>query len=219
MSDETAIVTGASGGIGAAIAQAMLERGYRVISLALDKPDWSHPRLEARAVSQEGDRGEAFRLTGAPKETITLNIEIDAADQLEQGNPLAVTLGLHPTLAALETMLYPKSATVIANDILSAIGTIEVIPVEAPMILFVWGPARVLPVRLTSFSITEEAYDPLLNPIRAKVDLSLSVLSYNDLALVSPGRALFLVHHIMKESMAATNVANSAANIGMSLKL
>ena len=48
--DNTAIVTGASGGIGAAIAKAMLDRGYRVISLALDKPDWSHPRLDFREI-------------------------------------------------------------------------------------------------------------------------------------------------------------------------
>jgi len=182
-------------------------------------PDTMTRRLEARAVSQEGDRGEAFRLTGPPKETITLSIEIDAADQMEQGNLLAATVGLHPTLAALETMLYPKSRTVIANDILSAIGTIEIIPAESPMVLFVWGAARVLPVRLTSFSITEEAYDPLLNPLRAKVELSLSVLSYHDLPLLSPARALFLTHHITKEVLATTNVFNNAANIGVALKL
>lgn len=182
-------------------------------------PDTMTRRLEARAVGQEGDRGEAFRLTGAPKETITLSIEIDATDQLEQAQPLAVTLGLHPTLAALELMLYPKSGTVIANDVLSALGTIEIIPAEAPMVLFVWGPARVLPVRLTSFSITEEAYDQRLNPIRAKVELSLTVLSYHDLSLLSPGHAVFLTHHIIKEVMAVTNVFNSAANIGVSLKL
>lgn len=182
-------------------------------------PDTMTRRLEARAVSQEGDRGEAFRLTGAPKETITLSIEIDAADQLEQGNPLAVTMGVHPTLAALEMMLYPKTAWVIANDILSLVGTIEIIPVEAPMILFAWGPTRVLPVRLTSFSITEEAYDQVLNPIRAKVELSLTVLSYHDLSLLSPGRALFLAHHIAKEVMATTNVFNSIANIGSGLQL
>lgn len=182
-------------------------------------PDTMTRRLEARAVSQEGERGEAMRLTGAPKETITLSIEIDAADQLEQGNPLAVTMGVHPILAALEMMLYPKSLSVIANDILSLIGTIEVIPVEAPMILFVWGPARVLPVRLTSFSITEEAYDQLLNPIRAKVELSLTVLSYHDLSPLSPGRALFLAHHITKEVMATLNVFNSIANVGSGLKL
>lgn len=182
-------------------------------------PDTMTRRLEARAVSQEGDRGEAFRLTGAPKETITLSIEIDAADQLEQAHPLAVTVGIHPMLAALEMMLYPKSGTVVANNVLSLIGTIEIIPIEASMTLFVWGPQRVLPVRLTSFSITEEAHDTLLNPIRAKVELSLTVLSYHDLKLTSPGHFLFLAHHIAKEVLATTNVANNVQNIGTGLKL
>jgi hypothetical protein len=182
-------------------------------------PDTMTRKLEPRAVSAEGDRGEAFRLTGAPKETITLSVEIDATDQLEEANPLATTMGIYPTLAALEMILYPKSAVVIANTILSLIGTVEVIPVEAPMTLFVWGPQRVLPVRLTSLSITEEAHDPLLNPIRAKVELSLTVLSYQDLSVTSPGEALFLVHHIAKEIMATTNVFNSAQNIGAALKL
>jgi hypothetical protein len=182
-------------------------------------PDTMTRKLEPRAVAAEGDRGEAFRLTGAPKETITLSIEIDATDQLEQANPLATTMGIYPTLAALEMLLYPKSAVVIGNTILSLIGTIEVIPVEAPMTLFVWGPQRVLPVRLTSLSITEEAHDQLLNPIRAKVDLSLTVLSYHDLSVTSPGEALFLVHHIAKEIMATTNVFNSAQNVGVALKL
>jgi hypothetical protein len=182
-------------------------------------PDTMTRKLEPRAVSAEGDRGEAFRLTGAPKETITLSVEIDATDQLEEANPLATTMGIYPTLAALEMILYPKSAVVIANTILSLIGTVEVIPVEAPMTLFVWGPQRVLPVRLTSLSITEEAHDPLLNPIRAKVELSLTVLSYQDLSVTSPGEALFLVHHIAKEIMATTNLFNSAQNIGAALKL
>ena len=182
-------------------------------------PDTMTRRLEARAVSQEGERSEAMRLTGAPKETITLSIEIDATDQLEQANPLAATLGIHPTLAALEIMLYPTVASVVANDILSVIGTIEIIPVDGPMILFVWGPARVLPVRLTSFSITEEAYDTLLNPQRAKVELSLTVLSYQDLSLLSPARALFMAHHISKQVLAASNIFNNIGNIGTSLNL
>lgn len=182
-------------------------------------PDTMTRKLEPRAVAAEGDRGEAFRLTGAPKETITLSIEIDATDQLEKGNPLAIATGLHPTLAALEIMLYPKSAVVIANTVLSLIGTIEVIPAEAPMTLFVWGPQRVLPVRITSLSITEEAHDQLLNPIRAKVDLSLAVLSYQDLSLLSAGRVLFLAHHIVKEVMATTNLFANIQNVGEGLKL
>jgi hypothetical protein len=182
-------------------------------------PDTMARRLEPRAVSTEGDRGEAFRLTGAPKETITLSVEIDATDQLEQADPLATGMGIYPTLAALEMLLYPKSAMVIANTVLSMIGTIEVMPVEAPMTLFVWGSQRVLPVRLTSLSITEEAHDQALNPIRAKVELSLTVLSYQDLPSISPGQALFLVHHISKELMATTNVFNSVQSIGAGLKL
>lgn len=182
-------------------------------------PDTMTRRLEPRAAGGEGERGEALRLTGPPKETITLSVEIDATDQLEQAHPLAVTMGINPTLAALEMILYPKSVSVILNMGLSLAGTVEILPTEAPLTLFVWGPTRVLPVRLTSLSITEEAYDTLLNPIRAKAELSLDVLSYHDLKLASPGHALFLVHHITKEIMATTNVFNSIQNVGSGLRL
>ncbi len=182
-------------------------------------PDTMTRRLEPRTAGGDGEKGEAFRLAGPPKETITLSVEIDATDQLEQANPIAVATGVSPTLAALEMMLYPKSALVIANTILSAVGTVEIFPAEGPMILFVWGPTRVLPVRLASLSITEEAYDTLLNPTRAKAELSLTVLSYNDLKLTSPGNALFMVHQITKEVMATTNLFNSVQNVGVALKL
>lgn len=184
-------------------------------------PDTMTRRLEARSTggSEGSDRSEAFRLTGPPKETITLNIEVDAADQLEQANPIAIVSGVSPTLAALEMLLYPKSSTVIANTALALIGNIEIIPPEAPLTLFVWGPTRVLPVRVTGFSITEEAYDTLLNPIRAKVDLTLTVLSYVDLKLTNPGYTLFMAHQITKEVMATTNVFNSALNVGASIKI
>ena len=181
-------------------------------------PDSMTRRLEPRGASG-GDKGEAFRLAGAPKETITLSIEIDATDGLEEGNPIAIAAGINPTLAALEMMLYPKSALAIANMALSAAGLIEILPATGPMILFVWGPTRVLPVRLTSLGIAEEAYDNLLNPIRAKVDLSLAVLSYNDLKVGSAGHALFLVHQVAKEVMATTNIVNSAVSIVEGLKL
>lgn len=182
-------------------------------------PDTMTRRLEPRGVGAEADRGEAFRLAGPPRETITLAIEMDATDQLAEANPLAVASGITPTLAALEMMLYPKSALVIANSVMSAVGTVEILPAEGPMILFVWGPTRVLPVRLASLSIVEEAYDTLLNPTRAKVDVTLNVLSYNDLKILSPGNALFMVHQITKEVLATTNLFNSAQNVGVALKL
>lgn len=184
-------------------------------------PDTMTRKLEARSTGggDTNDKSEAFRLTGPPKETITLNIEVDAADQLEQANPLAIASGVYPTLAALEMLLYPKSLAVIANAVLAQVGNIEIIPTEAPLTLFVWGPARVLPVRVTGFSITEEAYDPLLNPIRAKVDLTLNVLSYVDLKITNPGYTLFLAYQIAKEVMATANVVNSALNLTASVKL
>src|SRR5215216_2161071 len=116
-------------------------------------PDTLTRRLDARSTGggDTNDRSEAFRLTGPPKETITLSMEVDAADQLEAVNPLAVAFGVYPALSALEMLLYPKSATVIANTALAQAGNLEIIPPEAPMTLFVWGAQRVLPVRLTSF--------------------------------------------------------------------
>jgi len=183
-------------------------------------PDTMTRRLEARSKGgQEEDRSEALRLTGPPKETITLSIELDATDQLEEVHPLAVASGISPALSALEMLIYPKSETVIAGAALANGGIAEIIQPEAPLALFIWRPTRVLPVRITSFSITEEAYDTLLNPIRAKVDLSLYVLSYSDLKLTHPGYSLFLVHQITKEVMATTNIFNSIQNVGTSLKL
>lgn len=183
-------------------------------------PDTMTRRLEARAMGGEGgDRAEAFRLTGPPKETISLSIEIDATDQVDNINPASLVSGIYPTLSALELLLYPKSSSVIANAALAQAGNIEIIPPEAPLTLFIWGLQRVLPVRLTSFSITEESYDELLNPIRAKVELSLLVLSYADLKVTHPGYSLFMVHQVTKEVMATTNVFNSVQNIGSGLKL
>lgn len=161
--------------------------------------------------------GEALRLKGPPQENITVAMEIDAADQLEKADGIATTIGLYPTLSSLEMLLYPKSALVIANEVLMAAGVIEIIPPEAPLTLFIWGPKRVVPVRLTTFSITEEAFDTNLNPMRAKVNLGLRVLNYQDLGLLSVGGALFMVHQIVKEVMATIGGVSNIAAIGTTL--
>lgn len=176
-------------------------------------PDTLSRTLEAQT---GGEGTDALRIKGAPVETIKLDSELDATDQLEQG---AAAIGLHPQLAALEVLIYPKSALVIANTALLNAGTIEILPPQAPFTLFIWGPKRVLPVRLTEFSITEEAYDPQLNPIRAKVSLGLRVLSYNDLPVANPGYHLFLAHQIVKETMAAIARTGSLDAAGAGAKL
>jgi len=163
--------------------------------------------------NQSGDRTEVTRLKGAPVETIKLDAEIDATDQLETADDNAVNMGIYPQLSALEMLIYPKSLLVTANTVLLALGTIEVIPPVAPFTLFIWGIKRVLPVRLTDFSITEEAHDVNLNPIRAKVSLGLRVLSYNDLSIVHPGYYLFLAHQVIKETMATIGSLNNLSSI------
>jgi len=179
-------------------------------------PDTLTRNLQAQAVGgQGGDKSEALRLKGAPVETIKLDVEIDATDQLEKGDGLTTGLGIYPQLSALEMLIYPKSAWVITNTMLMALGTIEIIPPVAPFTLFIWGPRRVLPVRLTDFNITEEAHDVNLNPLRAKVGLGLRVLSYNDLPLSHPGYGIFLVHQVVKEAMAAVGSARNLGNFSL----
>lgn len=152
---------------------------------------------------------DALRLAAPPVETIQLEAELDAADQLEKGEASAEELGLHPQLALLELLLYPATGRVIANTALLAAGTLEVLPPEGPLVLFIWGPQRVLPVRLTELAIAEEAHDPRLNPIRAKVSLGLRVLSYHDLPRTHPGYNLFLAHQVTKEALALVARAKS----------
>jgi hypothetical protein len=159
------------------------------------------------------DKSEALRLKGPPTETIKVDIEIDATDGLESGDGSARSMGIYPQLSALEMLIYPKSALVIANTVLLALGTIEIIPPSAPLTIFVWGAKRAVPVKISEFSITEEAYDAALNPIRAKVSLGLRVLSYADLPLSNPGYGLFLAHQVVKEAMAVVGSANGLGDV------
>lgn len=174
-------------------------------------------QLRPKAGSSDGAEGEAMRIAGPPEETFGLDIEIDAVDQLANGDPVATAMGIAPQLASLEMLLYPAAALVIANEGLAVAGLIEVVPPEAPLALLVWSPTRVLPVRLTDMSIAEEAYDTALNPIQAKVTVSLRVLTYDDLGVLSVGGGLFMVHQIAKEVMAglgSTLSFSTTANIG-----
>lgn len=165
-----------------------------------------------------GDRSEALRLKGPPVETIKLDAEIDAADQLEFPDQHAniVRNGLHSQLAALETIIYPASSQLQSNNNLANSGTLEIIPMETPLALFIWSKNRIVPVRLTEFSITEEAFDPSLNPIRAKASLGMRVLSVDDLGFSHKGGSLFMSFLQNKEQLSARNQGSSLAGLGIS---
>ena len=189
----------------------------RIIALQYN-PDSLSRTLQVQAVGGEGgDRLEALRLKGPPNESIKLDAEIDATDQLEfpDQNRTTTELGIFPQLAALETIIYPTSGQLESNNSLAGSGTLEISPNEAPLTLFVWSKTRVLPVRLTEFSITEEAFDVGLNPIRAKVSLGMRVLSVNDLGFSHKGGNLFMVYLKNKEQLAARSRNAPLAALGI----
>lgn len=188
----------------------------RVIALQYN-PVSLQRSLTARTVSEEGDRSQALRLMGPPQETYTLEAEIDAADQLEfpDANPAAVENGIAPQLAALETALYPPSSRLIGNNDLASSGVLEIAPTESPLMLFVWSRNRVMPVRITSYSVTEEAFDPKLNPLRAKVSLGLRVLNVNDLGFDHRGGSIYLAYHQQVERLAGLNRGGTIGDLGL----
>ncbi len=162
--------------------------------------------LEVRtAGGGEAAGEEAFRIAGAPSETIKLEIELDGADSdVEDASG-----GVQRQLAALEMLIAPPTELVIANTLLAQMGTIELIPPQAPFTLFVFGSQRILPVRIAEFGVTEEEFEPGLRPIRAKVSLGLKVLSYSDLPFNHPGYQISLAQQVAKEAMARVATVNS----------
>jgi hypothetical protein len=190
----------------------------RVISLQYN-PDTLTRSYQVQGVGGEGgaERAQPFRLKGPAIESIKLEAEIDATDQLEfpDQNPAAAEVGIAPQLAALETLVNPTSAELLATDADAQGGTLEILPPEAPLLVFVWSRNRIAPVRVTEFAVTEEAFDPALNPIRAKVSLGLRVLTTDDLGYAHRGGTLFLAYLRTREALAALVPGATLASLGI----
>jgi hypothetical protein len=181
-------------------------------------PDQLQRTLQVQASSGEGgERSEALRLKGPPIETIKIEAEIDATDQLADpdNNATAVQNGIHPQLAVLELMIHPSSNQLMSNLMLSLTGAVEIVPMQAPLTVFVWSRSRIVPVRVTEFSITEEAFDTELNPIRAKVSLGMRVLSVNDLGFEHRGSSLYMSYLSTKQALAAQAVGGALGAFGL----
>ena len=178
-------------------------------------PDTLTRSLKIKGADEGGDRSEALRLTGPPVETFKLDAEIDATDQLEVADANTLQFGIFPQLSALETLVYPASQTLQRNFGLAQQGTLEIMPMLAPLTLFVWSASRIIPVRLTEFSITEEAFDPSLNPLRAKVSLGMRVLSIDDLDFNDKSGSLYMTYQQQKESLARLNQAGTFGALGI----
>jgi hypothetical protein len=190
----------------------------RVIALQYN-PDSLTRSYQVQGAGGEGsaERAQPFRFKGPAIETIKLDAEMDATDQLEfpGQNPVAIDVGIAPQLAALEMLVNPSSAELLAVDADARGGTLEIVPPEAPLVLLVWSRTRVAPVRVTEFSVTEEAFDPALNPIRAKVSLGMRVLSVTDLGFDHRGGSIFMSYLQQKEQLAAKVAIGSISQLGL----
>ncbi len=187
----------------------------RIIALQYN-PDTLTRSLQVRGAGAEsGDHIEALRLKGPPIETIKLEAEIDATDAMEANDRQANEAGLHPQLASLETIVYPTSRHLNATNSEAGSGSLEIAPAMAPLPLFVFGARRIVPVRITELSITEEAFDANLNPMRAKLSLGLRVLSVDDLGFDGKGGNLFMTYLKAKEQLAARAAGGSFATLGI----
>jgi hypothetical protein len=187
----------------------------RIIVLQYN-PDTLTRTLQAQSVwTDSGPHVDQMRLKGPPVETIKLEAEIDATDALANDNATAVSSGIAPQLAALETIIYPTSRQLAAAEANARAGTLEIAPMDAPLVLFVWSKSRVVPVRITEFSITEEMFDSSLNPIRAKVSLGFRVLSIDDLPYSSSGGSIYLAYQQQKERLAQQAAGGTLAKLGI----
>ncbi len=185
----------------------------------------------------DGEDGEAPEPGTAapfdPQETFTLPLELDATDALEkpESHPVAVISGVADRIAALEMLMYPQEGSLLGDLFASvsvslggasASAEAEAEPVprgQVPVVLFVWGPGRIVPVRLTSFSVEEQAYNPILYPIRAKVNVGLKILSPADLESYPDGFAKdvaiasYEFTKTQKQVLAMANLANAVESI------
>ncbi len=187
----------------------------RIIALQYN-PDSLTRTLQAQGVGNDsGDRSEVLRLKGPPVETLKLDAELDATDQLEIADSTATQVGLQAQLAALEVIVYPTSTQLQNLNTQAESGTLEVAAMESPLTIFVWSKQRIIPVRLTEFSITEEAFDPNLNPIRAKVSIGMRVLNVNDTGFTHKAGGLFMTYLQNKEQLAQRSRSATFSALGI----
>jgi hypothetical protein len=164
---------------------------------------------------------DVLRVAGPPLETITMSVDMHAADQLNDpdASPAVAEHGLHPALATLELLMYPPTKNTQKVDQQAADGKVQVSTAELPLVLLMWGKSRVVPVKVTGFSVSEEAFDTRLNPIAAKVELSLQVLTDMDFTGDSIGRDAFVAYQKAKENLATLNQQPAQGLLGSPIPL
>jgi hypothetical protein len=175
-----------------------------------DREDRRRERPQGLATWHAGrtdlDEIRSQQKVSVQEETLSFELRLDATDALDAGDPVAALLGSAPALSTLELMTYPKSSGVLSELLLGPKkGHQWAPPDNPPLVLFLWGVQRVLPVNINSMTITETAFDRLLNPIRATVAVSLTVIEGRN--------AVFRYTQGAKEVMSVVNAAQVVTDL------
>jgi hypothetical protein len=196
---------------------------------------WSQPEAAAPSPGQQTNNPMAVK--GTPGESFSFTIAVDANDEIADGSAptaaIAEVSGVYSRLAALEMLLYPASAG--TSGLLGAVSsaaanllgggssgpTTSVPDSTMPVVLFVWGPGRIVPVRVTGLTITERLYNGTLSPTHAEAQLSLRVLTPAELAWAGRdpdvlGRLATVAYDYtldLRQALALANLANAAESI------
>ncbi len=180
---------------------------------------WNPDNMSRRFDLQSGAAGRGAAGTDehhtpatAPTEAITIALEFDASDDLERPaeHPITVQSGLLPVLSALEQLLYPSIVATKVMDLAARLGSATVTPATKPWVVFVWGPGRVIPVKITGLTITEQSFDAHLNPISARAELQMSRLNVDELSgAPSLLSALPTIHAVTREVLAMAETGES----------
>lgn len=174
-------------------------------------------------------------VSGPPGESFSFMLAMDAKDMITDGGPLeeglATISGVYTRLAALEMLLYPTAPPGggLLGSVTAALGIgggsgapapTQAVPAsQLPTVLFVWGPGRIVPVRVTTLTITERLYDgTLLNPTHAEAQITLQVLTPKELAFVDGplgglAKAAYSYSQGLRQALAIANLANAVSDI------
>jgi hypothetical protein len=195
---------------------------------------WTQPEP---AESAGTEASNPLAVKGMPGETFSFTIAMDAKDEIADGSAptaaLAGSSGIYSRLAALEMLLYPAGAgrppltgavTAAVISALSGAGTgpARTIPQSVlPVTLFIWGPGRIVPVRVTDLTITEQLYDAALNPSHAEAELTLRVLTPAELVAASAdedvlGNLATIAYSYtltLRQALAVANLANATESV------
>jgi hypothetical protein len=212
-----------------------------VIVFQINPETITHAWTEAASPPPPSDakvRINPLAVTGAPGESFSFTLMLDSDEQIADGStdPVGATLatasGVYTRLAALELLQFPNLplASALVGQVSAATSAAGVgasaadsssqsVPVsQVPVALFIWGPQRIMPVRVTAFSVTEKLFDQTLNPTQAEAQITLTVLTPDELkaikgSMTSVANAAYTYTQGLRQAQAIANLAESAASI------